>query len=127
MNEEGLMNTIEPVVPSAPSSRTQGWSLAGSYQKAANIRREEAMKAAMPSATSINVSNPEQSSNIMVGQQMDMGIKSSGAPVNFSPREQNRMTNMFGQALYGSYDRSLPIPPPADVSIPNTPDYGFSY
>jgi hypothetical protein len=35
------------------------------------------------------------------------GIKPSGAPVNFNPKEQANMTGMFGMPSDGSYDRTM--------------------
>lgn len=63
---------------------------------------------------------------------VNMGVKDSGAPVNFSPADQVRMASTFGQSYQGKYERSVgplmsaPIQPPAGVATPAAPPYDLN-
>ena len=52
------------------------------------------------------------------------GIKTTGAPVSFSPRAQATMGGVFGMPMQGKYDRAMM--PPAGVQTPITPPYGLT-
>lgn len=54
------------------------------------------------------------------------GIKTTGAPVPFSPGDQQSMVNMYGTPMQDSFDRSMPQPPPAAVKTPVAPKYNLS-
>ena len=54
------------------------------------------------------------------------GVKQTGAPVSFSPGDQQSMINMYGTPLQDSFDRSMPQPPPATVKTPVAPKYNLS-
>ncbi len=64
---------------------------------------------------------------------VNMGVKDSGAPVNFSPTDQVRMASTFGQSYQGKYERSVgplmsaqPVQPPIGVTTPVTPPYDLN-
>jgi hypothetical protein len=64
---------------------------------------------------------------------VNMGVKDSGAPVNFSPTDQARMASTFGQSYQNKYERSVgplmqaqPIQPPAGVATPVVPPYDLN-
>jgi hypothetical protein len=54
------------------------------------------------------------------------GVKATGAPVQFSPGDQQSMINMYGAPMQGSFDRSMPQPPPPAVKTPVVPNYNLS-
>jgi len=63
----------------------------------------------------------------------NMGVKDSRAPVNFSPVDQVKMTNMFGQSYEGKYERSVgplisaqPVQPPVSVATPVAQPYDLA-
>jgi len=63
----------------------------------------------------------------------NMGVKDSGAPVNFSPADQVRMASTFGQSYQGKYERSVgplmsaqPVQPPASVATPVAQPYDLA-
>lgn len=64
-----------------------------------------------PDPTAVNSDQMEIAQAVQTLQQgpqtYNPGIKPSGAPVSFNPQAQQMMTNMFGQPMIGSYDRSL--------------------
>lgn len=64
---------------------------------------------------------------------VNMGVKDSGAPVNFSPADQTRIASTFGQSYQGKYERSVgpqisavPNPPPANVATQIVPPYDLN-
>jgi hypothetical protein len=56
------------------------------------------------------------------------GIKQTGAPVPFSPGDQQSMINMYGAPMQGSFDRQIFTPqfPPTNVRTTITPKYNLS-
>lgn len=63
----------------------------------------------------------------------NMGIKDSGAPVNFSPADQIKMASTFGQSYQGKYERSVgplmqaqPAFPPVNVATSVVPPYDLN-
>jgi hypothetical protein len=64
---------------------------------------------------------------------VNMGVKDSGAPVNFSPTDQAKMASTFGQSYQGKYERSVgplmsaqPVQPPAGVATPVAQPYDLA-
>jgi hypothetical protein len=64
---------------------------------------------------------------------VNMGVKDSGAPVNFSPADQTRIASTFGQSYQGKYERSVgpqiaaqPVQPPVSVATPVAQPYDLN-
>ncbi len=56
------------------------------------------------------------------------GVKQTGAPVTFTPGDQQSMVNMYGAPMQGSFDRQMAAPqqPPSAVKTPVAPKYNLS-
>jgi len=78
----------------------------------------------------IGVTNQQtlaQPASTMAGPRLfNPGVKATGAPVTFSPGDQQSMINMYGAPMQGSFDRSMPQPPPPAVKTPVVPNYNLS-
>ena len=74
-----------------------------------------------PQQTQIIAPVSDQSIMPSTSTTFNPGVKTTGAPVPFSPKAQNNMTGMFGNPVQGSYDRSMgngfnpPIPTIAPI------------
>lgn len=51
-----------------------------------------------------------------LNQQVNQGIKQSGAPIPFSPKAQANITGVFGNPISNSYDRSMATNPALAMS-----------
>jgi len=74
-----------------------------------------------------NLQTPAQPVSATVDPRLfNPGVKTTGAPVPFSPGDQQSMINMYGMPMQGSFDRSMPQPPPTAVKNPVVPNYNLS-
>ena len=89
-----------------------------------------AVKPANPTMAAVQGMDPFMAD---VPSPINMGIKDSGAPVNFSPADQIKMASTFGQSYQGKYDRSVgplmstkPMQPPVGVATQVTTPYDLA-
>ena len=75
-----------------------------------------------------NTQTPMQPTTAAVDPRLfNPGVKQTGAPVPFSPVDQQSMINMYGAPMQGSFDRQMATPQQPPVpKMPVTPKYNLS-